>query len=61
MFGDDNNKKKFDLIDELARGAIYRGGEDQEQFLIGYGKGMIGCVVFCVVMWVVGSIVQHFR
>ena len=42
---DDDNKKKFDLIDELARGAIYRGGEDQEQFLTGYAKGMVGCVV----------------
>ena len=26
MFDDDGNKKQFDLLEELARGAIYRGG-----------------------------------
>jgi hypothetical protein len=60
---DSNNdpRKDFNLLDELARGAIYRGGEDKEQFLTGYAKGIVGCVLVYGALWVIGFIYQQYR
>jgi hypothetical protein len=56
-----NPRKDFNLLDELARGAIYRGGEDKEQFLSGYAQGVIFWVVLMAGLWIVGYIRQQLR
>jgi hypothetical protein len=56
-----NPRKDFNLLDELARGAIYRGGEDKEQFLSGYAQGVIFWVVLMGGLWIVGFIRQQLR
>lgn len=46
-----NDKKNdFNLFDEWARGIMYRGGKEQEDFLSGYVSGLFiyGLVVFAL-------------
>jgi hypothetical protein len=59
--GNNNPRKDFNLLDELARGAIYRGGEEKEQFLTGYAQGVVFWVVLMAALWIVGYIRQQFR
>ena len=56
-----NPRKDFNLLDELARVAIYRGGEDKEQFLSCYAQGVIFWVVLMGGLWIVGFIRQQLR
>ena len=56
-----NPRKDFNLLDELARGAIYRGGEEKEQFLTGYAQGVVFWVVLMAALWIVGYIRQQLR
>ena len=58
---DDGPGKNFNLIDELARGAIYRGGEEKEQFLTGYAQGVVFWVVLMAGLWIAGYIRQQLR
>jgi hypothetical protein len=57
----DGPGKSFNLIDELARGAIYRGGEEKEQFLTGYAQGVVFWVVLFAALWIVGYVKQQFQ
>jgi len=59
--GNNNPRKDFNLLDELARGAIYRGGQEKEQFLTGYAQGVVFWVVLMGALWIVGYIRQQFR
>jgi hypothetical protein len=62
MLDDKNDSgKPFNLLDELARGAIYRGGEEKERFLTGYAQGVVTWVVLFAVLWVIGFIRQQTR
>ena len=51
MFDNDNNRGKFDLNDEMSRGYIYRGGEDQQNFLKGYATGWVIFIAVIGVVW----------
>ena len=48
--------QEFNLLNELARGAIYRGGQSQESFLTGYAWGMILFVGLLVILFILGSL-----
>lgn len=56
-----NPQRDFNLLDELARGAIYRGGEEKEQFLTGYAQGVVFWVVLMAGLWIAGYIRQQLR
>ena len=47
---------QFNLLDELSRGAMYRGGEDRDTFMSGYGVGFFGGLVFLIVLYIIGSL-----
>jgi len=46
---------QFNLIDEIGRGALYRGGEAADNFLSGYAVGFLGGLLLLLVMFVIGS------
>ena len=52
-----NVRSQFDLLDELSRGALYRGGDDADDFIRGYGTGFWLGVLFLIVMFIVGSMI----
>lgn len=56
---EEKQQPKFDLMQELARGAIYRGGESQENFLTGYTWGIILFVGMLVFFYVLGVLKGH--
>jgi tetrahydromethanopterin S-methyltransferase subunit F len=47
---------QFDLIDEIGRGALYRGGEDADTFMSGYAVGFLGGLLLLIVLFVTGSL-----
>ena len=50
--------EQFNLLHEIGRGALYRGGEDAEDFLAGYGWGTLGYIAVLVVLWIIGSLIS---
>lgn len=48
---------QFDLVDEVSRGALYRGGDDRDTFLSGYGVGFFVGLLILIVMFVIGSLI----
>jgi hypothetical protein len=44
-----SDKSDFNLIDEMARGCLYRGGESERLFLKGYFWTWVAFIVFIVV------------
>ena len=48
---------QFNLIDEIGRGALYRGGEDADTFMSGYAVGFLGGLLLLIVMFVIGSLI----
>jgi len=46
---DGSNNSDFNVFHEIARGALYRGGESMESYLRGYACGML-IVAFIVVV-----------
>ena len=57
----DDDDRPLDLMMELARGAIHRGGEDKEAFIMGYVQGVIVWVILFAALWIVGYVVQQSR
>jgi hypothetical protein len=57
----DEDDRPIDLMKELGRGAIYRGGEDKDAFLTGYAQGVIAWVILFAALWIVGYVVQQSR
>jgi len=47
---------QFDLIDEIGRGALYRGGEDADNFMSGYAVGFLGGLLLLIILFVIGSL-----
>lgn len=50
------NPNDFNLTNELARGAIYRGGQSQEDFMTGYAWGWLIVIAFLFVLYILGSL-----
>jgi hypothetical protein len=48
--------QEFNLLNELARGAIYRGGKSQQDFLTGYAWGWILVIGLLVFLFILGSL-----
>jgi len=48
--------QEFNLLNELARGAIYRGGQSQQDFLTGYAWGWILVIGLLVFLFILGSL-----
>lgn len=48
--------QEFNLLNELARGAIYRGGQSQQDFMTGYAWGWIIFIGFLVFLFILGSL-----
>jgi hypothetical protein len=57
----DDDDRLIDLMKELGRGAIYRGGEDKDAFLTRYAQGVIAWVILFAALWIVGYVVQQSR
>lgn len=47
---------EFDIFTERAKGAIYRGGESEEQFTNAYFRIMLGLIGFLVLLYILGSL-----
>jgi len=47
-----SQKNDFNLIDEMARGCLYRGGASEENFLKGYTKA--GLVIIPLILLAYG-------
>jgi|GEM_PF-5557346 len=47
-----SQKSDFNLIDEMARGCLYRGGASEENFLKGYTKA--GLVIIPLILLAYG-------
>ena len=50
-------RNEFNLIDEIGRGALYRGREEAENYLTGYAFGFWGAILFVLVMFIIGSLI----
>ena len=48
--------QEFNLLNEMARGAIYRGGQSQQDFLTGYAWGWILVIGLLVFLFILGSL-----
>ena len=48
--------QEFNLLNEMARGAIYRGGQSQQDFLTGYAWGWILVIGLLVILFILGSL-----
>lgn len=48
--------QEFNLLNELARGAIYRGGQSQQDFLTGYAWGWVIFFGFLAFLFILGSL-----
>jgi len=44
-----SNNRDFNLIDEMARGCLYRGGASEDAFLRGYAHGAMVYIGILVV------------
>lgn len=53
MFNNDN-KDRFNLNDEIARGILYRGGEEAQSFLRGYAWGWVIVILLVAALWIAG-------
>lgn len=49
-------QSRFNLLDEISRGALYRGGSDADDFIRGYGTGFWLGVLFLAVLFIIGSL-----
>lgn len=50
-----SNKNDFNLFEEWARGIMFRGGKEMDDFLSGYVTGLLLFGILFVVLFVVGS------
>jgi hypothetical protein len=50
------DSNEFDIITERSRGAIYRGGESEEEFTTVYYRTMFALIVFLVFLYILGSL-----
>ena len=48
--------QEFNLLNEMAQGAIYRGGQSQQDFLTGYAWGWILVIGLLVFFFILGSL-----
>jgi hypothetical protein len=48
--------QEFNLLNEMARGAIYRGGRSQHDFLTGYAWGWLIFLGLLAVLFILGSL-----
>lgn len=49
-----DSQDKFKLIDEIARGSLYRGGRDMQTFLNGYAWGAILLGSIIIALYLIG-------
>ena len=50
-----SNEDDFNLFEEWARGIMYRGGEERDDFLSGYVTGFVLYGILLVILFLVGS------
>lgn len=48
--------REFNLMDELSRGIIYRGGKELEDYMEGYAFGILFWILVLAFLFILGSL-----